>query len=99
MVEVVWTISAITDLENIAEYIAKDSIRYAEITVNELFYSTNVLEKYPKFGRTVPEFIDESIRELIKGNYRVIYKIVNNNRIDILTVHSTSRLLTNLDSL
>jgi hypothetical protein len=33
MVEIVWTDSAIQDLNDIGEYIAKDSIRYAEITV------------------------------------------------------------------
>lgn len=31
MVKVVWTDSAILDLDNIGEYIAKDSERYAQI--------------------------------------------------------------------
>lgn len=33
MVKIIWTKRALTDLEDIAEYIAKDSLRYAYITV------------------------------------------------------------------
>ena len=33
MVEVIWTDNAIEDLNDIGEYIARDSERYAEITV------------------------------------------------------------------
>lgn len=48
MVKVVWTNSAILDLDAIGEYIAKDSIRYAEIMVTELFESVDILEGFPK---------------------------------------------------
>jgi len=41
----------------------------------------------------VPEIEDESIRELILGSYRIIYKIVSQERIDILTVHHSARML------
>jgi plasmid stabilization system protein ParE len=39
----------------------------------------------------VAEIGNEIIRELIEGNYRIIYKIVNDSRIDILTIHHSSR--------
>lgn len=95
MVEVVWTESAIQDLNDIAEYIAKDSVRYAEVATEELFYSTDILETYPKSGLKVPEFNNESIRQLIRGNYRIVYKIVIPQRVDILTVHNCARLIWN----
>jgi len=95
MVEVVWTESAIQDLNDIAEYIAKDSFRYAQLTVEELFYATDILETYPKAGKIVQEFSNESIRQLIKGNYRVVYKIVDIQRVDILTVHHCARMISN----
>ena len=98
MVEVVWTASAIQDLNDIAEYIAKDSVRYAEITTEELFSTTNILETHPKSGTKVPEFRDESIRQLIRGNYRIVYKIMSTERIDILTVHNCARLISNIKS-
>jgi toxin ParE1/3/4 len=95
MVEVVWTETAIQDLIDIAEYIAKDSIRYAEITTEELFFSTDILSSNPKSGTKVAEFKDDSIRKLIRGNYRIVYKIIDSERVDILTVHNCARLISN----
>ena len=97
MVKVVWTNSAIEDLNDIGDYIAKDSERYAEITVQRLFDSVDILEENPKAGKVVPEFDDESVRELIRvgGSFRIVYQIKNDFQIDILTVHNCARLLGN----
>ena len=95
MDKVTWTDSAIQDLNDIGDYIAKDSERYAQIAVNELFDSVDVLAYYPFLGKIVPEFEHENIRELVKGNYRIVYKIFENKRIDILTVHNSARLIEN----
>jgi len=56
MVKVVWTTSALEDLDNIGKFIGKDSLKYAIITVEELFDSVNILEKHPRAGSIVPEF-------------------------------------------
>jgi toxin ParE1/3/4 len=95
MVEINWTDLAIKDLNDIGEYIAKDSERYAEITIENLFSLPDILEKSPKIGRKVPEINRDDIRELISGNYRVIYRLVSETRIDILTVHHSKRLFSN----
>ena len=94
MVKVIWTDQAILDLDSIGEYIAKDSSKYASLTVERLFHSTDILETQPKLGRIVPEFNDETIRELIFKSYRIVYKIIDNYRIDILTIHHSARKLT-----
>ena len=99
MVEIKWTNFAIENLNDIGDYIEKDSFRYAEIVVNSLFDSTEILEQHPLAGRIVPEFNNKNIRELIRGNYRIIYKVLNANRIDILTVHHSARLLSNLHNI
>jgi plasmid stabilization system protein ParE len=44
-------------------------------------------------GRMVPEFSQKSIRELIEGNYRIIYRIKNKNQVDILRIYHVARLL------
>lgn len=95
MVKINWTDSAINDLQDIADYIARDSIRYAQLTVDKLFNYPTILIDKPDLGRIVPEFEDETIRELIKGNYRIIYRKVTVFRIDIITVHHCARLLNN----
>lgn len=93
MVEVNWTARALNDMENIAKYISKDSIKYAKLTIRTLFFATDILVKTPRIGRVVPEFKNTLIRELIRGNYRIVYKIVSTKKIDILTVHHSSRHL------
>ena len=95
MVEVIWTDNALEDLDEIGEYIANDSIRYAEKTVGDLFFSTEILESHPKAGPVVPELSNKSIRQLIVGNFRIVYQIMNKSRIDVLTVHRTSRIIEN----
>ncbi len=91
MVEIRWTPQAIEDINNIAEYIAKDSIKYAKIQTERFFEATEILSTKPSVGRIVPEIKKPNIRELILGNYRIIYKIINANRIDILTIHHSAR--------
>ena len=93
MVEINWTEQSLDDINNIAEFIAKDSIKYANIQVELFFERTHILKKMPMAGKITPELNKTKIRELNSGNYRIIYKIVNKNRIDILTVHNGYRLL------
>jgi len=48
VVEVNWTNQSLDDIDKIAEYIAKDSRRYAEIQVEDFFDSATTLEEFPK---------------------------------------------------
>ncbi len=96
MAQVIWTGSALQDLTDIGEYISKDSEKYAEITVSQLFSSTDILEDHPKAGKVVPEFEIESIRELIRGNYRIVYQLIEGHTIYVLAVHHGARLLGNI---
>jgi plasmid stabilization system protein ParE len=96
MVKVRWTDFAIDNLVVIGDFIEQDSFFYAQRVVNYLFDSVNILENHPRAGRIVTEFNDRTIRELIRGNYRIVYKIVSEQDIDILTVHHSARLLHNL---
>jgi len=97
MAEVRWTDFAIENLNHIGDYIERDSVKYAEIVVNNIFDSTKILEQYPNAGRMVPEFSKKHIRELIWGNYRIIYTIISENAIDILTIHHSARLLPDIN--
>ena len=95
MVKVIWTDSTVQDLNDIGNYNAKDSERYAEITVERLFNSADILEEHPKAGKMVPEFEDEKIRELIRSSYKIVYHIIDDFRIDNITVHNCARLIGN----
>jgi plasmid stabilization system protein ParE len=91
MVKLIWTDQAINDLGDIGDYIAENSEKYAKLTVKKLFERTDILKTFPQAGRVVPEKNEENVRELIEGNYRIIYEIVSANRINILTVYHSAR--------
>jgi len=96
MVKVRWSDFALENLIDIGDYIEKDSYFYAQRVVNYLFDSVDILEQNPLAGRKVPEFNDRTIRELIRINYRIVYKLISENDIDIITIHHSSRLLKNI---
>ena len=58
-----------------------------QLKTERFFSSAEVLENQIRTGRIVPEFENESIRELILGFYRIINRVVDENRVDILTIH------------
>jgi addiction module RelE/StbE family toxin len=93
MVKVVWTELSTTDLKEIFDYIAEDSVRYATITTNKIYYRVQPLCENPFMGRMVPEINKKDIRELIEGSYRIIYRLKNDSEIDILRVYHVARLL------
>jgi len=91
MVQIKWTNLAVEDLKEIHDYVSRDSANYARIQIARIKSRTNILKSLPFAGRSVPEYNDENYRELIEGNYRIIYKIVSKHLIDILTVHHAAR--------
>lgn len=93
MVKINWTSQSKNDLISIAEYIAQDSRKYAKLQIKKIRDHSRQLCHYPNAGRVVPELENPRIRELIMGNYRIIYLIVTEERIDILTVHHSAKLL------
>jgi addiction module RelE/StbE family toxin len=94
MVQINWTFQSKDDLKSIAEYIAKDSKKYARLQLLRIRQRTKILTSEIYSGKIVPEMDKQNIRELNEGNYRIIYLIVNKERINILTVHHSARDLT-----
>ncbi|MEQ8475653.1 type II toxin-antitoxin system RelE/ParE family toxin [Fulvivirga sp.] len=93
MAKLNWTNQAKNDLIAIAEYIAQDSKKYARIQIQRIRSRAKQIIPLPESGRVVPELGDDSIRELILGNYRIIYHIKSKDRVDILTVHHSAKIL------
>jgi toxin ParE1/3/4 len=95
MAKIIWTGRSLKDLEEIGEYIAKDSPKYAKLTLEKLIETTRLIEQNPLIGRIVPEVKQKNIREIVTGNYRIIYHLINKDHSYILTIHHSSRLLSN----
>ena len=94
MAQVIWTEPALQDLNEIAEYIALDKVSAAKKLVQNIFSSTDRLEKFPKTGRKVPELLDSRYLELIVNPCRIYYRI-EKNKIYILYVMRSERKLRN----
>jgi len=92
MAQVRWTPQAAGDLDGVADFIAEDSPHFAGLFVMDVLQAVERLTDFPELGRIVPEVGDRSIRELILGNYRIIYRL-RGDAVEGLTVHHGARLL------
>ena len=91
MVQIIWSKQALEDLKEIFDYISLDSKEYAKLQVVRIKIKTNTLKSHNKIGRVVPEFGIPEIREVMEGNYRIIYSLESNQSISILTIHHGAR--------
>ena len=89
---VMWTRVAQGHLRAIHNYIAADSPRHALRVVDRITRRTETLKLMPRLGAEVPEYGDDSIRELLYRSYRIIYRILP-ERIDVVAVIHGARLL------
>lgn len=69
-----------------------DSKKAAVKWVDSIFGKVEIVETGPHIGRKVPELNQTDIRELVFGNYRIIYKILK-NKIAIVTVRHFKQIL------
>jgi toxin ParE1/3/4 len=90
--ELVWAEPAWDDLESAADYIARDSIAYAAAFVQEIKDAAASLTEFADRGQVVPEFSDETLRELLVEPYRLVYRITP-ERVSVLAiVHGARRI-------
>ena len=90
--KIIWTNEARNRLFEIEYYIAQDSPDTATAFVQKLIDRVKILANFPNSGRKVPEFDSEDYRELIEGNYRIIYR-TKKDVIEIETVFEGRRIL------
>ncbi len=90
--KITWSPRSKIQLTDIAEYIALDKPDAARRWLENIFREVEKLELFPKSGRKVPEINHEDIREIIFGNYRIIYKI-NEEEIIIASIRHGKQLL------
>lgn len=89
---VIWTKQSVRQLNKYADYIAEDNVLAAEKWVLSLLDKTNQLSKMPMSGRIVPEYNDPKLREIIEGDYRLIYRIKKDTVYVLSVRHSRQNL-------
>jgi plasmid stabilization system protein ParE len=70
-----WSNRARDDLDELVEYISRDSALYARIFGEKVVLATRRLRDFPHSGRMIPEADDQSLREVIVQGYRVMYRV------------------------
>jgi len=90
--KIVWSPLSVARAAEIAEYIAQDKPASAEKWINAVFTKVEQLKSSPEMGRVVPEISDSRFRELIYGNYRIIYRRAK-EQISILTIRHGKQIL------
>ena len=91
MVQIVWLIDAKTDLKEIYEFIAPDSKRYARLQIERIKDCIKILKSQPHIGKIVQEINQTEIREIVEGNYRIVYRLITSKKIHILMIHHGAR--------
>jgi toxin ParE1/3/4 len=85
--KVVWTKRALVHLDEIGDYVARDSPDAAQRVVTQLLDAGESLDSGPWRGRRVPEAERDDVRELNIGKCRVIYQVTS----DLLRIVSVVR--------
>jgi plasmid stabilization system protein ParE len=89
--EVIWTDPAWDDLDSAAGYIERESAFYAAAFVQEIKAAAASLAHFAERGQIVPEFGDESVRELLVASYRLVYSISATEVVILALVHGAQR--------
>ena len=87
--KIIWSPLALDNISDTTKYIALDNPQAALNWANSIFESVERLKEHPQSGRELPELSRKDIQEIIKGKYRVIYKLKTNS-INVLLVRRGS---------
>jgi len=72
------------------------SPRFADNLVDQIFSKEKLIARFPNVDRVVPELNNSSVRELIYKQFRIIYVVLDNETIHIITVHPSSAPLSDI---
>ncbi|MDB4925183.1 type II toxin-antitoxin system RelE/ParE family toxin [Mucilaginibacter sp.] len=92
---IVYSNIAQQDLKGIYNYIRRDSVRYARNEVQLIRIAIRKLKSNSLLGKKFEKSDDELTRELIFRNYRIVYDIILDKQIIILSIHHHARSITN----
>jgi plasmid stabilization system protein ParE len=89
-VKVIWTEPADARLARIEAFVAEHNPAAAARLAERLVARSETLDRFPNRGRPVPEYPESDLRELIEGNYRIVYQ-VRGDTVEIVTVFEGHR--------
>jgi plasmid stabilization system protein ParE len=93
MAEVIWAARAYEHLYQIGEFIEKDSPIQAARVTQLIIKETHRLVSHIRIGQMVPEMHLDCYRELKVFSYRILYKIINENKAAIIAIVHARQIL------
>jgi plasmid stabilization system protein ParE len=90
-----WSPRAASNFEDVCNYIAKDSEYYAALFAKKVNAVVKAIPQFPEAGRIVPEYRDETLREKIYENYRIVYRL-KREFVEIVTICHGAKPLDNI---
>ncbi len=93
---IVWTNHSLSDLDQIANYIASGSNAYASGFVRQIMARADSLELFPMAGAIVPEIDRDDIRETFVKKYRLIFQVDQNEVRILAVIHGARELPTTI---
>jgi toxin ParE1/3/4 len=90
----IWTNQALDDFDALLEYISRDAPMAARRFGQKLFDKVELLQYNPLLGSFIQEDDSQTYREILQGNYRLIYR-VDGDVVYLITIHHAARLLGN----
>jgi toxin ParE1/3/4 len=94
MARLIWTEPALTDLNEIAEYIALENTGAAKALVRNVFSTVERLERHPQSGKVLDELPNSRYRQVVAGPCRIFYRY-SRNEVLVLHVMRSERQLRN----
>jgi len=92
MAQLTWAPSAAKDVDDICEYVARNSSEFARVFAQEVVALAESIVEQPRLGGAVPEYDQEDIRERLLHNYRVIYRLRGEDVEVVAVIHGARRL-------
>lgn len=93
MAKVNWTPQAWDELAELNDQLSRHSEHHADFVIDRILEVVKLLENFARLGRVVPELNIQSVRELVIEKYRIVYFILPDGNIEVLTVRYSSRPL------
>lgn len=92
MARIIWTMRAADEYEEAVKYVARQAPVAAHRLAQRIMKRIRALRKFPDSGGFVPEDASGRYRQLIEGNYRIIYRR-EGTAVVIASIYHGARLL------
>jgi plasmid stabilization system protein ParE len=94
MTRIIWSPKSLRDLDAIEGYVAQHNPVAAKRLVQKIIQRTDRLNRFPSSGEYVAEDASRRYRQVLQGNYRVIYRYdPDANAAIVVAVIHAARLL------